>query len=137
MGFQWDAGAAEAYRRDDTTVLLWRPAPCFIVTRVTGPATMAALEFYMARAERAMRAGKIRVFHDWAAMTRYEPGARDVLKRWGAEHAAGFERVHYLVHSKVIAMLISVAALTMGRDLTATTERGQFLTALDAALAMP
>jgi hypothetical protein len=42
--------------------------------------------------------------------------------------------VHYLVRSKVIAMLISVAALTLGRDLLATTERDPFLAKLAATL---
>jgi hypothetical protein len=36
-------------------------------------------------------------------------------------------RVSYLVGSKVIAMLVSVAALSMGRELRATTDREAFL----------
>ena len=45
-----------------------------------------------------------------------------------------FLGVHYLVRSKVVAMLISVAALSMGRDLDATTDRAAFLRQLDATL---
>lgn len=135
MEFRWDEAAADAYRRDATTALLWRPAPCVLVTRVIGPATMECLRFYMASAERAMQSGRLRVFHDWSEMSRYEPGARDALKRWGRDHNDHFVRVTYLVGSKVIAMLISVAALTMGRELAATTDRGEFLGELSAALA--
>lgn len=134
MEFRWDEPPAELFRRDATTAMLWRPAPCLIVSRVIGPATHACLETYMAFAERAMQAGKLRVFHDWSEMTRYEPGARDTFKRWGRDHSAHFERVTYLVESKVIAMLISVAALTMGRELAATTDRAAFLAELSAAL---
>lgn len=135
MEFRWDEAAAEAYRRDATTALFWRPAPRLVVTRVIGPATIDLLRVYMAFAERAMASGRLRVFHDWSEMTRYEPGARDALKRWGSEHNADFVRVTYLVDSKVIAMLISVAALTMGRELAATTDRAEFLAELSAALA--
>jgi hypothetical protein len=135
VAFHWDEARAVAYRADGTVALLWFPATCLIVTRVAGPATVACLQAYMAHAERAMQAGKLTVFHDWSAMTRYEPKARDLLKRWGREHAADFVRVSYLVESKVIAMLISVAAMTMGRDLRATTDRAAFLADLAASVA--
>ena len=39
--------------------------------------------------------------------------ARDEIKRWGKAHNGDFVGVHYLVRSKVIAMLISVAAFTL------------------------
>ena len=101
-------------------------APCVLVTRVTGPGTEAILQCYMTAAERAMQAGPLRVFHDWTGMTRYDPAARDTLKRWGRAHHADFVCASYLVESKVIAMLVSVAALTLGRDLRATTDRDGF-----------
>lgn len=134
VGFAWDVAAAAVHREEGCTVLLWQPAPCVIVTRVVGPGTLTCLQFYIDHAERAMRSGRLRVFHDWAGLTRYEPAARDLLKRWGAAHNADFVRVSYLVGSKVIAMLISVAAMSMGRELRATTDRRQFLADLDAAL---
>lgn len=40
----------------------------------------------------------------------------------------------YLVHSKVVAMLISVAALTLGRELVATTDEAAFLSDLSRTL---
>ena len=81
-----------------------------------------------------MRGGPLRVFHDWSGLTGYDPAARDELKRWGKQHNRDFLGVHYLVRSKVVAMLISVAALSMGRDLDATTDRAAFLRQLDATL---
>lgn len=135
VGFAWDVAAAEAHRADGCTLLVWQPAPCVLVTRVTGPGTEAILQRYMAAAERAMQAGPLRVFHDWTAMTRYDPAARDTMKRWGKVRQAGFVSVTYFVESKVIAMLVSVAALTMGRDLRATTDRAAFQRDLEQALA--
>lgn len=135
VGFAWDVAAAEAHRADGCTLLVWQPAPCVLVTRVTGPGTEAILQRYMAAAERAMQAGPLRVFHDWTGMTRYDPAARDTIKRWGRTRGADFVCVSYLVESKVIAMLVSVAALTLGRDLRATTDRGSFLRDLEQVLA--
>jgi hypothetical protein len=132
--FHWDEAAAEVHRADGCEVLLWAPAPRFLVTRVSGPATVGALQYYIGRAERAMRLGKLTVFHDWSAMARYEPAARDLLKRWGKARGADFDRVTYLVASKVTAMLISVAALTLGRELRATSDRDAFLADLAADL---
>jgi len=135
VGFAWDVAAAEVHRADGCTLLVWQPAPCVLVTRVTGPGTEAILQRYMTAAERAMQAGPLRVFHDWTGMTRYDPAARDALKRWGKARHDGFVCVSYLVASKVIAMLVSVAALTMGSDLRATTDREAFLRDLEQVLA--
>ena len=71
---------------------------------------------------------------DWAGMTGYDAAAREALKRWGKLHTRNFRSVHYLVRSKVVGMLISVAALSLGRDLDATTDPGVFMRHLDAAL---
>ena len=105
-----------------------------LVTRVIGHANVDLLRFYITQAEREMRGGPLRVFHDWSGLTGYDPAARDELKRWGKQHNRDFLGVHYLVRSKVVAMLISVAALSMGRDLDATTDRAAFLRQLDATL---
>jgi len=135
VAFAWNIAEAQGHREDGCEALVWRPATGLLVTRVSGHATLAALGFYAMHAEREMRSGKIATFHDWSNMTGYEPAARDEIKRWGKAHNGDFVGVHYLVRSKVIAMLISVAAFTLGRDLFATTDRPAFLAALEAALA--
>lgn len=131
----WNVGAAEQFRATACEALLWVPAPRLIVTRVKGHASLECLLFYTRRAEREMQLGKLTVFHDWTGMDSYEPAARDELKRWGKARNDDFESVDYLVHSKVIAMLVSVAALTLGRELHATTDRTFFLDKLEVALA--
>ncbi|MBK7827943.1 hypothetical protein [Nannocystis sp.] len=133
--FTWNPADAESYRDAGMEALLWRPAPRLLVTRIRGHASAAALRFYTGHAEQEMRHGRVAVFHDWYDLASYDAEARDELKRWGKRHNADFIGVHYLVRSKVIAMLISVAALTLGRDLVATTEREAFLAKLTAAIA--
>lgn len=134
MPFTWDEAAAEAYQGGGVVVHVWRPAPALLVTRLRGHATLTALRHYTARAEREMSRGRLTVFHQWNEMTGYDPAARDELKRWGKLHNDEFERVVYLVHSKVVAMLISVAALTLGRELVATTDEAAFLSDLSRTL---
>ncbi|MDC0717646.1 hypothetical protein [Nannocystis bainbridge] len=134
MSFAWNDADAEVYQVGGTEVLLWRPAERFLITRLKGQATLGALQFYTGRAEREMSLGRLTVFHEWAEMAGYSPAARDELKRWGKLHNGAFEQVEYLVRSKVVAMLISVAALTLGRDLHATTDEVQFLDDLFRAL---
>lgn len=135
MTFSWNIADAEFHRAGDSEALLWNPRPRFLVTRVTGPGSLACLRLYTARAEREMLHGRLTVFHDWSGMVSYEPDAREELKRWGKQHNRDFDAVHYLVRSKVVAMLLSVAALSLGRDLHATTDRPQFIADLERALA--
>lgn len=129
MPFTWKDTDAESYEDHGAGVVaqLWRPAPRLLITRVKGHATLECLRHYTARAEREMSLGRLTVFHEWADLTGYDPAVRDELKRWGKLHNGDFERVVYLVRSKVIAMLISVAALTLGRELHATTDEVAFL----------
>ncbi|MCY0991509.1 hypothetical protein OV203_30485 [Nannocystis sp. ILAH1] len=134
MAFAWNDADADVYQVDGTEVLLWRPAERFLITRLKGQATLGALQFYTGRAEREMSLGRLTVFHEWAEMAGYSPSARDELKRWGKQHNDAFDHVEYLVRSKVVAMLISVAALTLGRDLHATTDEVQFTDDLFSAL---
>lgn len=134
MSFAWNVAEARVHRSPTGEALLWRVAPRLLATRISGQVDLAFLQFYFSHAEREMVGGKLTVFHDWSAMTGYEPAARDRLKQWGRQHNADFVAVHYLVRAKVISMLIAVAALTLGRELHATTDREQFLTALAAAI---
>lgn len=134
MTFAWSPADAEVHRAAGCEVALWNPAPRVLVTSLKGHADLAALRFYTGRAEREMALGRLTVFHDWTGLTTYDPAVRDELRRWGKQHNDAFDLVHYLVRSKVITMLLSVAALTLGRDLHATTERPVFLAALERAL---
>lgn len=134
MSFAWNVAEARVHRGANGELLVWRPVRGVLVTRLTGHADVDFLHFYTTHAEREMQAGPIRVFHDWSALVSYDAAARDRLKIWGRDHNPDFVAVHYLVRHKIISMLISVAALTIGRDLFGTTDRPQFLRDLEAAL---
>lgn len=135
MGFAWNVAGAQRYRGGaGNEAALWRPQRGVVVTRVTGHADLALLQFYALHAELEMQNGPLRVFHDWSGMTGYDPDVREELKRWGKLHNRDFVGVHYLVRSKVVVMLISVAALSLGRDLEATTDRAVFIRQLEATL---
>ncbi|MBA3546942.1 MAG: hypothetical protein H0T76_10705 [Nannocystis sp.] len=134
MGFAWNVAEALRFRDESSEAMLWRPRRSLLITRVTGHAGIELLDFYEMQAEREMPAGPLRVFHDWSGLTGYDPAVRDELKRWGKLHTREVAGVHYLVRSKVVAMLISVAALSMGRDLDATTDRTSFMRQVDAAI---
>jgi len=135
VAFAWNVAGAQRYRgAAGNEGALWRPQRGVVVTRVIGHADVALLQFYAMHAELEMQSGPLRVYHDWSGMTGYDPGAREELKRWGKLHNNAFAGVHYLVRSKVMVMLISVAALSLGRDLDATTDRAVFMNQLDAAL---
>lgn len=135
MAFAWNVAGAQRYRgAAGNEAALWRPQRGVVVTRVIGHADVPLLQFYALHAELEMQFGPLRVYHDWSGMTGYDPAAREELKRWGKLHNHAFSGVHYLVRSKVVVMLISVAALSLGRDLDATTDRAVFMNQLDAAL---
>lgn len=135
MGFAWSRAEAQICQGADFQAELWNPSPGVIITRLRGTADLECLRFYTRRAEREMRFGPLLVFHDWEGLGRYSPEARDGLKLWGKEHNDAFEAVHYLIRSKIVMMLISVAALALGRDLFATTDRAAFEATLERSLA--
>jgi hypothetical protein len=136
VAFAWNVAGAQRYRgAAGNEAALWRPQRSVVITRVIGHADLPLLQFYAAHAELEMQNGPLKVFHDWSGMTGYDADARDELKRWGKLHNRDFAGVHYLVRSKVVVMLISVAALSLGRDLDATTDPAVFTKQLDAVLA--
>ena len=135
MDFRWSRAEAEIRQGDGFQAEIWNPAPGVLLTRLRGDANLECLRFYTRRAEKEMHHGPLLVFHDWQELGRYEPEARDAIKLWGKEHNDAFEAVHYLIRSTIVKMLISVAALALGRDLFATTDREAFQATLERSLA--
>jgi len=135
VSFAWSSDDAQVRRGEDFSAEIWNPAPGLLVTRLSGYASLECLGFYTRAAQREMVRGPLLVFHDWEKLGRYSPEARDGLKSWGKIHNDRFEAVHYLLQSKIVMMLISVAALALGRDLFATTDRRAFESTLERSLA--
>jgi hypothetical protein len=72
---------------------------------------------------------KLHVFCDWAEMTGYESDVRSSFTQWVATHRSRVT-FHLLVGSKLVAMGVSVANLTLGGILVGYSNRASF----DAAL---
>ena len=96
-----------------------RTRPCAGVLDPTGSATFA--EGLREALRQAGYRESANLFIEWRRPSETEGELRSVVSN--------------LVRSKVVAMLISVAALTIGRDLHATTDRAAFDADLDRAFA--
>lgn len=57
------------------------------------------------------RWGRIRIVHDWEAMTSYSTLVRREWTRWAGARLKGVPDVHFLVASKIISMGIATASL--------------------------
>jgi hypothetical protein len=71
------------------------------------------------------------IFCDWSAMTGYASEARSKFTQWMFRHRAKVSS-HLLVTSKLVAMGVSVANLTLGGILIAYTDRAAFTAVLHA-----
>lgn len=117
------------------TLEVWTPAPGVLTTRIVGHGTTALTRSYMQIARRQLdEHGKLRVFHDWSAMTGYDPEARDLIRAFGKTNTDDRVLVRYLVKSKIVSMAIQTAALVLGREFEATTDRDQFARWVSAAV---
>lgn len=131
----WDPARADAFRGARGFGWIWLPAPDVMVTRLVGQAERSAVSFYTERAGRLLDAGvRLHVFHDWSKVVGYDPDARDALREWAASRDTQFGDVHYFVQSRVVAMALGVAALTLGRRLFTHLRAEPFQAALDQRL---
>lgn len=132
----WDPNRADAFTGPRSYGWIWHPAHDVLVTRLVGQADVAALNFYTERAGPLLDAGvKLHVFHDWSKIAGYDQAARDALREWAAAREGQFGDVHYFVQSRVVAMALSVAALTLGRRLFTHVREDPFHAALEQRLA--
>ncbi len=132
----WDESLAQSFRGPRGHGLIWRPAPGVLVTRLVGRADLAAVAFYQSIVEPLFDQGvRVAVFHDWSRMTAYDAEARDKLLRLASDKRAQYEVVHYLLTSKLVAVVISIAALTLRRPLVTHTKLETFSAALEERLA--
>lgn len=111
------------------------PAPGVLATRIVGHGTAALTRRYMQIARRHLEEhGRIRVFHDWSGMTGYDPEARDLIRAFGKTNTDDRVVVRYLVKSKIVSMAVQTAALVLGREFEATTDKDLFARWVTAAV---
>jgi hypothetical protein len=102
-----------------------------MATRFRGILTPDFVPAIASYAERRFRAhGILDGFHDWEGMSNYETEARIQLTEWTRAHKTNMRRLYFLVQSKMVAMGLTVANLTLGMYVVAVRERAVFDEAL-------
>jgi hypothetical protein len=97
--------------------------PQLIVTRATGAARRAMIDFYLREfmpfAAAATR--KLDVFHDWADVVSFEPAARQTFMKWGEERREVNRKlmrgVHVLAGSTMVFLALAAARTLYGAQL--------------------
>jgi hypothetical protein len=138
----WDeAAATDRFENDRLHAAIWAPTPHVVVTRLRGAGGIEFVRVYTAAVDRVIgrviEAGtgdRVRVFHHWAEVERYERDARSSLRTWAVARAAHLSDAHYLVRSSVQAFVISAAALALRRRLVSYTDEARFEEMLEEAL---
>jgi hypothetical protein len=82
--------------------------------------------------ERSQQSGRALAFHDWEAMTGYDPTARQLLAKMLDEGRAFFECTHILLGSSLAGMGVSIAATLLGQAVRSHTTRESWEQALMA-----
>jgi hypothetical protein len=98
------------------TLALWAPIPSLVVGRVRGHLEDAFVDAMLAQGDATLLAEeKTRTYHDWEESTGYAPIARLRLTEWTLRHLESVQGMHILVRSRILAMGVEVARLTLGR----------------------
>ena len=118
------------------TLALWAATPSLVVGRVRGHLEDAFVDAMLAQGEASLRAeGKTRTYHDWEESTGYAPIARLRLTEWTLQHLGSIQEMHILVRSRILAMGVEVARLTLrGRVLVPYVDRRPYEYHLHTAL---
>lgn len=115
---------------------LTQPAPGIVCTVVRGEFQLKNAITLMARVDPLIASGvRPIIFHDWEKLESYEAESRDRLVKWVLKMSDHIGGVHMLVGSRIIAMALSVANMTMKGFITGYTSRAQFELVRDRAIA--
>ncbi len=95
------------------------PALRVIAYRVAGHFDEALANRMLEHAEQrlATTLGSFVAFHDWSELDSYDTAVRLRLTGWVLRHRKRFDSIHILCQSKLVAMGVSVANLTLDRFL--------------------
>jgi hypothetical protein len=127
-------GSPAVYPSTKGTVYLWEPAPRIVVSRVVGLLTAeGASAIEMAARRAASKYGKYAAFHDWEAMTDYEPQARSRLVQVALDLFKATESIHIFATSKLVQLGVRAASVAV-RWMNVHATRSTFEAALRKAL---
>ena len=102
-------------------IWLWQPRPGVVISRAEGRFTPSMTMAVLAFLER-VEPKPLLVFHDWYAVTGYDPGARTLFTNWMRRNPGAGE-YHVAIGSKMVAMGVSVVSLATRIPVTAHTPR--------------
>lgn len=127
---------AQCFEMERCTLELWRAAPGVIVQRARGYGTLEMAMLIARDQEAAINNGEgpLLVFCDWDGVQSYSSEARIWLTDWTEKHLASLQAIHILLHSKLLAMGVSVANLVTGGIMVPYTDRRAFEAALSEAV---
>ena len=111
------------------SIHVYRHARRVIVNRVEGHLSAAMAQCWIAGLEPFFAVGALEALADWARMSGYDAEARRVLTKWALDRRKDTLYAHFLVPPGIVAMGVSVAAMTLslaGIDVHSTTDRSVF-----------
>lgn len=121
------------------SIHVYRYARRVIVNRVEGHLSAAMAQAWIAGLEPSFVVGALEALADWEKMTGYEAEARRALTKWALDRRKDTLYAHFLVPPGIVAMGVSVAAMTLslaGIDVHSTTDRQVFESALKKRIAL-
>lgn len=123
------SGSGMLYRTSVTELRVSSPGRGVFHSELRGELTPHAMRWALGEMQRVLdRDGRLRVFHDWLAMTKHAPGARADATRWILARRDRVEALHVLlvVQSKILAMAIEATNLVLGGFMVVHTDRASF-----------
>lgn len=128
-------GSTEQWIDERGKLEITSPRPGIVVERFEGYALLPMADAIIGRlGEEIARHGEIIVFDDWGDATGYESAVRLRLTEWTRAQGAQVRDTHIFVRSKLLAMGISVASMTLNKHLHSHASRSSFDAALAKAL---
>jgi hypothetical protein len=111
------------------SIHVYRYARRVIVNRVEGHLSEAMARCWITGVEPSFVIGALEALADWQNMTGYDAEARRALTKWALDRRQDTLYAHFLVPPGMVAMGVSVAAMTLslaGIDVHSTTDRAAF-----------
>jgi hypothetical protein len=121
------------------SIRIFRLAKRVIINRVEGVLSESMAQAWVNAVEPVFVIGHLEALADWELMTGYAAGARQLLTRWALERRRETLYAHFLVRPGIVAMGVSVAAMTLsvaGLDVHSTTDRQEFEDAVRRRIAL-
>ncbi len=125
--FRWQEG------RDSVVAHNWAPGVMECV--VIGHAHRSVVIELLAWEERLLSQHPegLWIFHDWAEVTSFEPGIRELFVAWDKAHAEQLFRSELLFRSRLVAMSVSVASIVLPK-VSVIKDRRDLETRLEEAI---